>query len=628
MVTFPAFIFSQTPLLEVYEVQGSGNISPFQGQVVNLDTAVVTYANSSIAYVQAAVGDGNPATSDGLLVRDGNVLQLVPGDRVLVSGRVEERQGQTILASASINKIGSGPALPPTLFEPGTQNIGGVSPQERYEGMLLQFDITAATGSNNFNSILAYVGDDRPFREPGVLAPGLPDLPVFDGNPELFNYDPNGLGQSNFIFYNAGDQLSGIGIMEQFSFGYELSPIAAVELDAVAPTSPVRSRTNTELSVGSLNALFFLDSESDYQLRLTKVVNYISESMNYPDVIALQEIGGQSEIEDLIFRLRQKDAVLGDYAGFGLSSNGFLNVGYLVHKRINNPEFTTLGTGDFFSGGGLLHNRFPLLLEFEVPGGEGIRLQVLNIHMRSLNDIDTDMSVRQRRHEQAVSVANMVEELRNDNLVVVGDYNAYQFTDGYVDVYNQISGLPSLGAQIPVTPIVSPPLEAGADMLSDEERYSFIFRGSAQQLDHCLYNQLTGLTPNGFAFARGNADASVNYESNANSLSRASDHDGFVFYLGIDALSSNSNPALNKQVDLQFASPGVAGQTIRYKHLPQGSSIDLYNAMGQLTVSLLESYVSGEDGQIALPVNLRSGTYFLRVRKGNQLLIVRKLIIQ
>ncbi|PHI18855.1 hypothetical protein CEQ90_16020 [Lewinellaceae bacterium SD302] len=621
--------------MSIHDVQGSGSVSPFLGQLVQLDTSVVTFANSEFAYIQDAEGDGDPNTSEGLLIDDGNTFQLVPGDRVLISGQVQELSGQTALgASVTINKLSSGTPLTPVAFDPGTSLVNGASPLERFEGMLLNFSVTAASGSDDFNSVDVHVTSvDRPFREPGLLPPGLPDLPVFDGNPELMNYDPNGLGQSNFIFHNAGDVIEGTGILEQFSFGYELSPIEPTTVELVEPTRPVRARTDDEITVASLNTLFLRNDESDYGLRLNKIVAYIGEQLHFPDVLAIQETGGSDEIEDLIFRLRQLDPELGDYQGFAPPDEGFLNVAYLVHNRIDPPAFTELGSNEFCSCGGFLHNRPPLLVELNVPGDESTTLRVLNLHIRSLNGVDDDVEVRIRRNEQAISIANMVENLRDENLVVVGDYNAFQFTDGYVDVFNQISGLPSLGAQFPVEEIVNPPLVNAAASLPEEEQYSFVFQGSAQQLDHCLHNELSGLTVNEFAFARGNSDASINYANNAFQLARASDHDGFVLYLGIDELSSTKNTNTRNLTSLRFVNPSPAGAEIQFYNLPADAIVTLTDVLGrELVLAGLQSSSAGgsshsENGSFLLPQNLIPGSYRLTVRSGSRLLSSQQILI-
>lgn len=607
---FPLLLLAQTQRLETFDIQGDGLTSPFVGETVTLDTSIVTFARPDIAYVQATKGDNNPATSDGLLLSGGNLLSLTPGDLVVVSGRVlEDDRATTLSGPFTITKVGSADLPPPTVLS-GETSFSEVPYYERFEGMLVRFDLTVGQGTTSFGSARVYPTNDRPYREPGLLPPGIEGLPLWDGNPELISYDPDGLNGPATNFLNAGDQITGIGIVEEFSFGYELSPIQIPNLTSVDPVRRVRSGTADELTVASLNTLFFLDEEDGYAVKLNKIVSYIGEVLALPDVIALQEIGGQSEVEDLVFRLRQLDPERGNYRGFSGTGTGSLRNGFLVRRSIEEVEAEELGTNEFLSSGGILHDRPPLLLRLEVPGTENTELQVLNLHLRSLNGVsDASDFVRRKRFEQSVSVARMVEELRGDNLVVIGDFNAFGFSDGYVDVMAQITGTPSLGALIPVEPIVDPPLDIlSTTILPPEEQYSFVFRGSAQQLDHCVANDLSGLEIRELAYGRGNADASVNFSGQAFQLARSSDHDGFVLYLGIDAVSSTEDYTASLSRPL-FPNPARTGDPIVWSGESNAQRLFLVNAAGQ-SVWTIDEPTNGQEWPVpALP----AGNYWLTV---------------
>ena len=68
-------------------------------------------------------------------------------------------------------------------------------------------------------------------------------------------------------------------------------------------------------------------------------------------------------------------------------------------------------------------------------------------------------------------------------------------------------------------------------MIDAGERYSFIFRGNAQALDHALTS--TGLDElvRDFEFGRGNSDAAVDLINDDTTPLRSSDHDGLVLFL-------------------------------------------------------------------------------------------------
>jgi hypothetical protein len=71
--------------------------------------------------------------------------------------------------------------------------------------------------------------------------------------------------------------------------------------------------------------------------------------------------------------------------------------------------------------------------------------------------------------------------------------------------------------------------------LPAEERYSFVFGGNAQVLDHALTSSaLDGLVTD-FAYARGNADSPNALLDDGTTTLRASDHDALVLYILADS---------------------------------------------------------------------------------------------
>jgi hypothetical protein len=119
-------------------------------------------------------------------------------------------------------------------------------------------------------------------------------------------------------------------------------------------------------------------------------------------------------------------------------------------------------------------------------------------------------------------------------LVVTGDFNDYEFSDGYVDAVGQISGLFDPAENLLSGPdLVNPDLTNQVLSLPEEERYSFIFQGSAQVLDHALTSSVLTPAVTGFAYGRGNADAAVDLINDDTTPLRSSDHDGLVLYLDV-----------------------------------------------------------------------------------------------
>ena len=95
-----------------------------------------------------------------------------------------------------------------------------------------------------------------------------------------------------------------------------------------------------------------------------------------------------------------------------------------------------------------------------------------------------------------------------ERIVSVGDYNAFQFNDGYVDSIGTIKGTPAPADQVllPSDDLVNPNLVDLVDTAPADQRYSFIFDGNAQELDHVLVTQNLVPLSNGLSCERNNAD--------------------------------------------------------------------------------------------------------------------------
>jgi len=169
---------------------------------------------------------------------------------------------------------------------------------------------------------------------------------------------------------------------------------------------------------------------------------------------------------------------------------------------------------------------------------------VIGVHGRSLSGIDGTGAgatrVRQKRLEQALELARYVQTLQvaepARRIVVTGDFNAFQFSDGYVDVVGIITGnLDPTGAIQPGhADLVEPNLADRVNDLPAAERYSFVFAGSAQVLDHMLTTANLADFVRGVVFARGNADAPASFQADSSTPLRTSDHDGEILFVMTD----------------------------------------------------------------------------------------------
>jgi endonuclease/exonuclease/phosphatase family metal-dependent hydrolase len=339
---------------------------------------------------------------------------------------------------------------------------------------------------------------------------------------------------------------------------------------------PVRAREVGEMTVGALNLFRLFDdvddpdidvidpnsgsvlrttgeatvSPAEYARRLTKFSTYIRMVLDSPDVLAVSEVESLKVLQDLANLIATDDATV-IYTAYLEEGNdiGGIDVGFLVRDSVEVDAVTQLGRYEILDfDDSLLNDRPPLLLEGrQVADGSDFPIAVMSIHGRSLSRVDDSSSgerVRQKRLEQAQYVAQQNQVLQDANpdinLVVAGDFNAYEFSDSYVDVTGFMKGdvTPSEDVVCETNPCidnVSPNLLDQVLMIDAGERYSFIFRGNAQALDHALTS--TGLDElvRDFQFGRGNSDAAVDLINDGSTPLRSSDHDGLVLFLGKDS---------------------------------------------------------------------------------------------
>ncbi|MCI0351843.1 MAG: lamin tail domain-containing protein [Acidobacteriales bacterium] len=550
------------PLAQISEIQGTGLSSPLIGQSRRTEGNVVTAVFSNGFFIQDPTPDSDPNTSDGIFVFTSTAPTVQVGDEVIAQGMVAEFFSMTEIDANLVSVTGSGLALPAHITI--DENTPSTTPPqsatlEPLEGMLVRVvNATATSPTDVFGEVSIVTRTASVFREPGILFPGLPGLPVFDGNPEVFEIDADRLSPTPRIPRGARIDLAQGPLA--FSFGdYQIWP-TALEFTGEPQVVPVRARTAGEFTVGSQNMLRLFDLVDDpavsdevptpqvYQNRLSKLSQQVRIALAAPDIVAVQEVESLQALQDLAARIQADDPAL-VYTAFLLEGNdiGGIDVGFLVGNSVQVDSVTQFGKNDLFefpgSAPALLNDRPPLVLRGTYVGnGAAFPFVVINVHQRSLGGIDDPLDggrVRAKRNEQAVKLSDFIQSLQTTEpgirLVVIGDFNAFEFTDGYVDVMGQVTGNPDpLGALIPAASNVSPILTNQTNNMPAEERYSFIFDGSAQSLDHALTTQALNPWVRGAQHARGNADAPNAFSTDPTTALRSADHDGTVVFIMSD----------------------------------------------------------------------------------------------
>jgi predicted extracellular nuclease len=518
----------------------------------------------------------------------------------------------------TVNVVGTSALPTPTVFDgiipspaptvPACQGTGSTIPTnapiktqnfECYESML----VTTANGIiNTQNQSFGgsppdpiaenwfATGGVRVMREAGVdpavgNEPGLPaTVARWDGNPELFEFDVDRLGLPSQALAS-GTTISATGVIGYDFGGYELWPTAYTVMSSPAALPiPAPTPGINQVSVGSFNVENLFDTVDDpltddtiltptqLDLKLGKLSAYIRNALRAPTVLALIEVENQTALDALSARIAADDPSI-QYTGIIFSGNdprGINNA--FLYRNIPAPTVSQLRLNQMTnecSGTApcTLHDRPTLLLQgvFTTTDAQQRPFAVMVSHFRSLLGIDDQGNlpganrIRRKRLEQAVAIAEETQAFQTANptvpLVSLGDFNAFEFTDGYADVTGIVSGTANVANDAfprdtvfeiqdiyPAIPgnIVNPPLAEAMLSLPVGERYSYLFGcGSssagcfAQALDHTLLNSAAQSVFATYGFGRGNADAPAAQASVALSPLASSDHDGSVLILSL-----------------------------------------------------------------------------------------------
>lgn len=506
-------------LLEIFQIQGDGDASTRIGERVTT-RGVVTAIGPQGFFLQtpSSSADSSNATSNGIYVFTSTKPILFTGDILDVTGTVAEFFGLTEITEPQWKLVSVLGVVP----EPATL-APGFSAFETLEGMLVRITGgVAASGTDSFGAADLVAAAVRPFREPGL---------AWDGNPEILEVDTDALGGPAAEIVGGASITLAEGPLG-YAFGtYEIWPL---KLEYVNPPYPraVRARRDHEITIASqnLHRLFASDTA-----RLPAVSHHIRNVLGGPDVLAVEEVDTQATLQAVADRIRADDATIG-YRAYLVEGNdpGGIDTGFLVRDRIAVQSVEAWAHDDTWIPPGettpvKLHDRPPLVLRGAYAG---LAFRVIAVHLRSLIDIETART-QAKRHEQALRLSRYIQSLQGTDpaiaLAVIGDFNAFEFSDGYVDVLGQLTGaLDPGGALVAGSDEVNPDLTNQVLRVPAAERYSFVFEGTAQVLDHALTSTLLTPLVRDVRFARANADA-------AQSMSPVSDHDGIVLYVAVSS---------------------------------------------------------------------------------------------
>ncbi len=462
-------------------------------------------------------------SGDNLTISEigGPVVQVISSGNALPAATVIGLGGRMPPTTIIDNDALSGTSeMTGTLFDVAED---GIDFYESLEGMLVQVNNAVATGPTTANSsfddetpVLADAGVSATVRTPRggiVIRPN-------DFNPERVILNGDLLG-NNLPDMRVGDSVSApiTGVMD-YSFGnFKLLVAAPFTATAGGLTREVTTAPIThEVSIATFNVenLSAADPDDKFAGLAAIVVN----NLRSPDVIALEEVqDNNGAVNDTqvdasqtyakliaaiataggpAYQYRQIDPVDDQDGG---EPGGNIRVGFLFRVDrgvafVDRPGGTAMSDTQVISAGGQLQlsvspgrispgspfyagSRKPLVGEFLFAGQ---KLFVIANHFRSKGGDDplfgrwqppTRSSEITRTGQALLVQAFISQALALDakaNFVVLGDINDFQFS-------------PTMAA------LKGNNLTVLMDTLPESERYTYVFEGNAQALDHMLVSQ-------------------------------------------------------------------------------------------------------------------------------------------
>ena len=523
-------------------------------------------------------------------------------------------------------------------------------------------------------------GVARPFRGTGIMDTRRPSdaaatVPHYNASPEVFRIDTYAITGGPSFDVATGDVLTSVsGVMDydtsDGNFQINASAIGSRPSAPGLSATPVPAPLPTDLTIANFNTEHFYNDLNDgngnsnastilttaaYQGRLNKLSLAVRNVLRMPDIITFEEFEGPSlgsgtqsypVPQDVVNKLNADAASAGqgspnyDWCEYPTNDASWISIAVVYKKsKMTLVDCTQYGGANTFLKPALPHNtsvlndRPPVVFRADVlaPGSDSpLRVRIVANHLRSFDSVDapgdTGDFPRTKRNQQAIYLAKLIsgnlpgEQTANwnatDNLILAGDFNAYDVSDGYVDSLNCVSGIPGaantqyfsaaqLTVDAPCTSIFSPAL-TNLTTTDSTQRYSYTFSGVAQRIDHILVNSLMYPRVRQFAYARNNADfpEGPTYRNDTTRPERVSDHDMPIVYLKLPVEVTSrtrlnaTSLALNRATGryngtISVTNTGSAALTgpvyVFFQNLPAGVTLpDLptYNGAPYATINL------------------------------------------
>lgn len=437
----------------------------------------------------------------------------------------------------------------------------------------------------------------RPFRQPGrdvrefatnadkeQFRKAYPKALIFDSNPAVIRIDCDDQLPSqtqrlvpNQCEFPAMAEVKGlVGVLHYAYSKYTLltDPDNRFTGTTSTKSNPMPVPTARQFVVAGMNLENFFDDQDDpsikedistpdgFARRLQKVSLAIRDFMQSPDVIGVIEAENLVALKRLAAKLNADTIVAGKpdpkYEAFLIDGNDGRGIdnGFLVKtSRVKVIETKQFGKEDKYKNpntkeDNFLNDRPPLMLRASIDDaktGKPFEFTVFANHLKSYlgySDPKQSDNVRLKKKLQAEFLARLIQTRQTvdpkERIIVLGDFNSYQFSDGIMDQIGTITGKPAGkdAVLIPSDDLVNPDLINLVDVIAAGQRYSYIYDGNSQTLDHIIITETLRKHTTGFGFARINADFPQIYRNDGNRFERFSDHDPAVAIFTMDDMTA------------------------------------------------------------------------------------------
>jgi hypothetical protein len=593
-------VHAQTTV-NIHAIQTDLPASPYLGQSVTTSGIVIGVLSDGF-YIENPESDwdSSVATAEGIYVYtpSGIPSNAVVGYELQVTGTVEASNsssyaGTQILISGTPTTVSTGNSLPETVPSStlSTAATGVFGQWLEFEGMRIEVSSLlttsgtggaiptasqSATSNGQFWGVLT--GTSRPFRATGIseldTVPATAPSTVsrWSGNPQLLFIDSSGRG-GTALDVTANETVTDlIGIVDyhESSAGYTgilLDPTSGYGTASGASTGTAAATPATgQITIATQDLDDFYSAATlgaaPYANRLSKSALSIVSYEHSPDILAVQGAGSASMLSGLAGQISTDGGA--SYAAYwyaGNDSSGLAN-GFLINSsKVNVVSIEQIGkAATYTTTSGTTATLFdwpPVVLQAAIPrtGATDYDITVICSRMLDRTNIDSTTlgpDVRAKREAQAVYLANLIQSYQSagEHVFAAGNYNAFEFSDGYVDTVGAILGEPVSSTLVTLaspSDLTSPNLENLTTTATATDRYTYVENGSAEEPDHILVtSDLASLTSVGYA--RFGADFPVIDLNDASTALHASSHDGVVAYLTVPypttlTLTSSLNPS-------------------------------------------------------------------------------------